>query len=168
MIIRDLAVTNHHVMRQHAAHSFMKAASDSLIGHFEIGPCFSVTGVQFSHRLLSKIKRRRCRVSLEISPGSITLDPGFTAIHNVANGASNSNDAVNMKQLEAVEALRSDEQIIWLRVQAKLPLLMNMGPLDQKRVQHFMANARQHYGTCVKDLPADWPNGAPARPLGQG
>jgi hypothetical protein len=77
-------------------------------------------------------------------------------------------DAEKDRVLEAVEALRSDEQIIWLRVQAKLPLLMNMGPLDQKRVQHFMANARQHYGTCVKDLPADWPNGVPVRPLGQG
>jgi hypothetical protein len=66
-------------------------------------------------------------------------------------------DAEKDRVLEAVEALRSDEQIIWLRVQAKLPLLMKIGPLDQERVQHFMANARQHYGTCVKDLPADWP-----------
>jgi hypothetical protein len=62
--------------------------------------------------------------------------------------------------LEAAEALRSDEQIIWLRVQAKLPLLMKIGPLDQRRVQHFMANAREQYGSCVKNLPTDWRNGS--------
>jgi hypothetical protein len=67
-------------------------------------------------------------------------------------------DAEKDRVLEAAEALRSDEQIIWLRVQAKLPLLMNIGPLDQGRVRHFMANAREHYGACVKDRPADWPN----------
>lgn len=72
-------------------------------------------------------------------------------------------DAEKDRVLEAVEALRSDEQIIWLRVQAKLPLLMTIGPLDRRRVQHFMANAREHYGSCVRDLPADWPNGPAAR-----
>ena len=65
-------------------------------------------------------------------------------------------DAEKDRLLEAVEALRNDEQIIWLRVQAKLPLLMSIGPLDERRVQHFMANARAHYGSCVKDLPPDW------------
>ena len=68
-------------------------------------------------------------------------------------------DAEKDRLLEAEEALRSDEQIIWLRVQSKLPLLMSIGPLDAKRVRHFMANARAHYGTCVKDLPRDWPSG---------
>ena len=67
-------------------------------------------------------------------------------------------DAEKDRALEAVEALRSDEQIIWLRVQAKLPLLMSIGPLDRTRVQHFMANAREHYRTCVGDLPPGWPN----------
>lgn len=67
-------------------------------------------------------------------------------------------DAEKDRLLEAAEALRSDEQIIWLRVQAKLPLLMSIGPLDQRRVQHFMADARAHYGSCVRDLPANWPN----------
>jgi hypothetical protein len=65
-------------------------------------------------------------------------------------------DAEKDRVLEAVEALRNDEAIIWLRVQAKLPVLMQIGPLDQARVQHFMDNARAHYGSCVKDLPANW------------
>jgi hypothetical protein len=73
-------------------------------------------------------------------------------------------DAEKDRALEAVEALRSDEQIIWLRVQAKLPLLMSIGPLDRTRVQHFMANAREHYGTCVRDLPRGWPNAPMQRP----
>jgi hypothetical protein len=69
-------------------------------------------------------------------------------------------DVEKDRVLEAAEALRSDEQIIWLRVQAKLPLLMEIGPLDQRRVRHFLANAREHYGSCVKELPPDWPAGA--------
>lgn len=68
-------------------------------------------------------------------------------------------DAEKDRVLEAAEALRSDEQIIWLRVQAKLPLLMSIGPLDRKRVEHFMANAREHYGSCVRNLPPGWANG---------
>jgi hypothetical protein len=67
-------------------------------------------------------------------------------------------DAEKDRILEAVEALRNDEAIIWLRVQAKLPVLMQIGPLDRRRVEQFMANARAHYGTCIRDLPPGWPN----------
>jgi hypothetical protein len=67
-------------------------------------------------------------------------------------------DAEKDRALEAVEALRNDEEIIWLRVQAKLPVLMQIGPLDRQRVDHFMANARAHYEACIRDLPPGWPN----------
>jgi hypothetical protein len=68
-------------------------------------------------------------------------------------------DAEKDRVLEAVEALRNDEAIIWLRVQAKLPVLMRIGPLDRQRVEHFMDNAQSHYGDCIKPLPADFPKG---------
>lgn len=67
-------------------------------------------------------------------------------------------DAEKDRVLEAVEALRNDEEIIWLRVQAKLPVLMQIGPLDRQRVEHFMTNARAHYGSCIRPPPADFPN----------
>ena len=67
-------------------------------------------------------------------------------------------DAEKDRVLEAVEALRNDEAIIWLRVQAKLPVLMQIGPLDRRRVEQFMANARAHYGPCIRDLPPGWPS----------
>lgn len=61
-------------------------------------------------------------------------------------------DAEKDRILEAVEALRNDEAIIWLRVQAKLPVLMQIGPLDRARVRMFLDHARAHYGDCVKPL----------------
>jgi len=69
-------------------------------------------------------------------------------------------DAEKDRLLEAVEALRNDEAIIWLRVQAKLPVLMRIGPLDRQRVEHFMDNAHSHYGDCIKPLPGNFPKGA--------
>jgi hypothetical protein len=59
--------------------------------------------------------------------------------------------------LGAVEALRSDDQIIWLKTKAKLPELRKVGPLDPARTRFFMSSARTHYGDCVRDLPANFP-----------
>jgi hypothetical protein len=57
----------------------------------------------------------------------------------------------------AVEALRSDDEIMWVKARAKLPQLRAIGPLDPHRVATFMADARRHYGDCVRPLPANWP-----------
>lgn len=63
----------------------------------------------------------------------------------------------------AVEALRSDDQIMWLKARVKLPELRKIGDLDTARRNFFMASAREHYGACVKDLPPNWPDTAPIR-----
>jgi hypothetical protein len=60
--------------------------------------------------------------------------------------------------LAAVEALRSDDEIMWRKARTKLPELRAIGPLDAGRVRRFMADAREHYGDCVKGLPPDWPD----------
>jgi hypothetical protein len=61
----------------------------------------------------------------------------------------------------AVEALRSDDQIMWLKAKVKLPELRKIGALDPARTNFFMDNARGHYGACVKDLPANFPANLP-------
>jgi hypothetical protein len=38
---------------------------------------------------------------------------------------------------------------------------MRLGPLDEHRLRQFMADARAHYGACVKPLPRDYPRGVP-------
>lgn len=68
-------------------------------------------------------------------------------------------DAERDRMLEAVEALRNDDKVIWGRTLVKLPELRKLGPLDRTRVRAFLADARAHYGDCVKPLPADFPAG---------
>jgi hypothetical protein len=63
--------------------------------------------------------------------------------------------------LQAVEALRNEENTMWAKARLKMYQLRKIGPLDAGRVQMFMADARQHYGACVKDLPPDFPAGVP-------
>ena len=58
--------------------------------------------------------------------------------------------------LGAVEALRSEDQIIWLKTRTKLPELRKVGWLDASRTNYFMANARDHYGACVRELPPNF------------
>jgi hypothetical protein len=59
--------------------------------------------------------------------------------------------------LQAIEALRAEDQIMWIKARIKIPQLRKIGPLDEGRVRFFMAKAREHYGDCVKDLPPDFP-----------
>jgi hypothetical protein len=66
-------------------------------------------------------------------------------------------DAEKDRVVEAVEALRNDEQIIWIRTRTKLPILLRIGPLDPARVRQFMTDARRHYGGCIRELPARLP-----------
>ena len=65
--------------------------------------------------------------------------------------------------LGAVEALRSDDHIIWLKARVKLPELHKLGQLDLARMHYFMSDARRHYGACVRDLPPNFPEGEQAR-----
>src|SRR4249919_1115486 len=56
VVVGYLATSNDDVMREHAAHSFMKAASNRFIRHLELVPGPGVTRMQLGHRLLNKIE----------------------------------------------------------------------------------------------------------------
>ena len=57
------------------------------------------------------------------------------------------------KMLSAVEALRSDDHLMWLVSGWTMPKLRELGPLDADRVREMLADARDHYPDCVKSLP---------------
>lgn len=64
------------------------------------------------------------------------------------------------KVLSAVEALRSDDHLMWLVSGWTLPKLRELGPLDPGRLREMATDARRHYGNCVKPLAAAYPNDA--------
>jgi hypothetical protein len=66
-----------------------------------------------------------------------------------------------MEVLGAVEALRNDEHQMFDAARWAMMPIKRLGQIDQNRIDRFMKLARAHYGDCVKDLPRDWPAGAP-------
>jgi hypothetical protein len=64
--------------------------------------------------------------------------------------------------LETVEQLRNDDHLFWRLAKGVIPKLQSIGPLDSTRVRKFMAQARDHYGDCIKPLPAGFPEGVPS------
>ena len=70
-------------------------------------------------------------------------------------------DAEKDRLLGAVEALRNDDRMMWTGAVTKLPQLRKLGELDAGRVQGFMDAARQHYGTCIRELAPDFPTNLP-------
>src|ERR1700686_2890399 len=74
MVVGDLALADHHVMREHAAYRFVEAATNGLLRNLEISPSPCPTGMQFLQRPLRKIKSRGSRINLEVSTGAIALD----------------------------------------------------------------------------------------------
>ncbi len=63
--------------------------------------------------------------------------------------------------LDALEALRNEDNTMWRKARVNLYWLRHIGPLDAGRVQTFMTDAREHYGSCVKDLPPGFPRAVP-------
>ncbi|HEU5482869.1 MAG TPA: hypothetical protein VFU80_07260 [Sphingomicrobium sp.] len=66
-----------------------------------------------------------------------------------------------MEVLGAVEALRNDEHQMYDAARWAMTPIKRLGPLDRARIERFMRMAREHYGDCIKGLPADWPAGDP-------
>ena len=67
--------------------------------------------------------------------------------------------------LEAAEALRNHEALMYKAAAWALPSIIRLGGhLDRKRVQRFMNFSRYHYGTCIKDLPPNWAPQSPFHP----
>ena len=74
MIVGDLALADHDVVRQHAANRLMEAAADRLVGNLEIGPGLGAPGVQLLEGLLHEVIGAGGGVSLEVSSGPVALD----------------------------------------------------------------------------------------------
>lgn len=63
--------------------------------------------------------------------------------------------------LSALEAIRNDENLMWGGARFTLPTILTLGNLDLRTIRGEMRDARRHYGTCVKPLPADFPANLP-------
>src|SRR3984957_9171769 len=74
VIVGDLVIANHDVMRQNSARRFVEAAANGFLRHLEIIPGLCTAGMQLRQRLLGKMKRARGCISLEISARPIPLD----------------------------------------------------------------------------------------------
>jgi hypothetical protein len=68
------------------------------------------------------------------------------------------------KVLSAVETLRGDDRTMSAPASWAMGELRKVGQLDPRRTHDFLADARAHYGACVKDLPIPLPpNGSSYR-----
>jgi hypothetical protein len=68
--------------------------------------------------------------------------------------------------LEAAEALRIHDDMMFTAARWALPALRQLGgELDSARKHRFTNFARHHYGTCIKDLPPDWAPQSPFHPV---
>jgi hypothetical protein len=66
--------------------------------------------------------------------------------------------AEQMQLLDGVEAVRSDGRRMLAGIAWSMTVLPKLrGTVDKGRLNLFMDSARLHYGSCVRDLPADWP-----------
>jgi hypothetical protein len=72
-------------------------------------------------------------------------------------------DAEKDRLLAAIEALRHDDMVMWLGSTRKVPTIRRLGQLDQARVDGFLADARDHYGSCVLDYPTALRQNHPTR-----
>ena len=71
-------------------------------------------------------------------------------------------DAEKDRLLETVEQLRNDDHLFWRLGHGLIPLLKGIGPLHPIRVEKLMAQAHDHYGDCIKPLPANFPEAMPS------
>ena len=74
MVVGDLAVPDHHVVGEHAAHRLGEAAADPLVGHLETFPRLGASGPDLDQRLLGEMQSGRRRVGLEVGAGPVPLD----------------------------------------------------------------------------------------------
>jgi hypothetical protein len=80
----------------------------------------------------------------------------FARLRSFRRTGGTVSDEQKDRLLAAVEALRSDDQNIWLKTRTKLPELRKVGSLDRARTAYFMSNARDHYGLCMRELPPNF------------
>ena len=74
MIVGDLVILNHHMVRKDATDGLVETAADGAFRNFKIRPRFSSARVQLGQRLFEKVQRGRGGVCLEVSSGAIAFD----------------------------------------------------------------------------------------------
>ena len=74
MIVRDLAIANHYVMREHTPYRLMEAAANGLFRHFEVGPGFGSARRAIPPAPFHEMQSAASRVYLEVSPRAIAFD----------------------------------------------------------------------------------------------
>src|SRR6476646_2005034 len=74
LVVRDLALADHHVVGEHAAGSLVEAAADGALGHLELVPALGAAGLYLLHRPLQIVQRDQRRVGLVVGAGAVALD----------------------------------------------------------------------------------------------
>jgi hypothetical protein len=87
---------------------------------------------------------------------------GLARLRAFRRSGGSVSDEEKDRLLQTVEQLRNDDHLFWRLGKGAIPRLRGMGQLDPTRVHTLMAQARAHYGDCIKPLPASFPKGAPA------
>src|ERR1041384_4963247 len=72
MVVGDLSIADHEVMRKHTSHGLMEAAADGFIRNFEILEGLDIAGIEARHGLLIKENGQGCRVGDEVSTCPVT------------------------------------------------------------------------------------------------
>src|SRR5690242_19987322 len=66
LVVRDLAVADHHVVRQHPAGRLVEAAADGLLGHLELAPRLRPSRPHLLQRALQAVQPHQRRVGLVV------------------------------------------------------------------------------------------------------
>ena len=74
VIVGDLAVADHEVVREHAADRLVEAAADRLVRHLELGQGPGAAGLELGQRLLDEVQRGGRGVGLEVGAGAVALE----------------------------------------------------------------------------------------------
>ncbi len=69
LVVGDLAVADHHVMREHAAGGLVEADADRLLGNGELVPALGPPGLDLLHRPLEVVQGDQRAVRLVVGSG---------------------------------------------------------------------------------------------------
>ena len=74
VVVGDLALADHEVVREHAAHGLVEAAADRLVGDVEVLEHLRLAGADLLERLVDEVHRHARRVGDEVDPRAVALD----------------------------------------------------------------------------------------------
>src|SRR4051794_3820620 len=78
-------------------------------------------------------------------------------IHALKHSGGPLTDTEQGYLLQGVEAVRADGMRMKSGIGWTMRVLPTLhGTFDKSRTEFFMHSARLHYGTCIRDVPADW------------